>query len=163
MFLRLQILPPITTIPTFLHLGIQLFHRGHRRTWSPAFRWWTGIGVASSMSVNCNKLSLPGFTILVSGPFVSSCSSSRIHTNPSQLVANFSSNLSFLIVFLSWGFRCVDINWLLLVPFRRTKGICSTLELPWSLASEFLFRFFLYSFLSQYNQGSCYAMLWWIA
>jgi len=62
-------------------------------------------------------------------------------------------------VFLSWGFHCVEINWLSLVPFRRTKGICSTLELSWSMASESLFHFFLYSFLSQDDQGSCYAML----
>lgn len=64
------------------------------------------------MSTNCNKLSLLGFTVLISGPFVSLSSSSRIHNNPSQLVPNFSSIpfllLSFLGVFtvlISIGYR----------------------------------------------------------
>ncbi|XP_040862996.1 probable calcium-binding protein CML48-like isoform X2 [Glycine max] len=74
---------PITI--TLLHQHHRVFHQGHPMTSLGAFRWWIGTEVASLMNVNCSKLSLLDSTTSTSGPFVFSCSSSRVQTYPSQL------------------------------------------------------------------------------
>lgn len=135
-----------------------VFQQGRPRTWFGAFRWWIGTEVASLMNVNCSKLSLLDSTTSTLGPFVFSCSSSRIHTNPSQLVPNFCSNFIYLFIYLlGWS---VPLCWFQLPVACAFTGPKEFAAL-WSCLGHWRVSFFFISsfILSQHNHVSC-SMHW---